>query len=417
MKNTPIPQALAMTLFGLIIGVFFVILPVHADSIILNLPDNVKGGHIRYQDAFSTFGALNSLSTGTLGTFGFWPLDPNQTNGGNIPVTITLRGYSDVGCSSLLWTEASSTNITIPVASSTYPVLVDFSGNFRSLIGTQCIGGQVLSNYSSNAIAYWENDTTNGFAFVVTDQNANYISLQPQVYNFNTPTQFSVTSSITPLVGFRYLNTNIYDEVGVEVTDQTNNKLATITGIQSAIPNANSPYSAVLGLTANHAYRIRGVLLSSVSSTTPTYGNYVDFSTISDQYFSTSSPLLNINNVNENNAATSTSEGLSGFTFIPQYFAERVPFGYIYVIYNTWTSVATSSSQFGSLGINFSSLNLSTTTKAWLPPSITFFSTTTVTTYLTDNQLLLLNSLASATIAITWAMELYRRSRKIIKPV
>jgi len=390
-----------------------------ADTIALHLPDNVHGGHIRYQDAFASFGEVHATaSVGTLGAFSFWPLDPMQTNGGVISATVTLHGYSDAGvCSNVLWTQSTTTTIVIPSSTSTYPVTMDLSSTFQSLIGTQCIGGTVTPNYSSNALAYWLNDSNNTLAFIVTDQNANVVDLQPQVYAFSSPTELSVTSTVNPLVGFSYLNTDTYDEVGVEVTDQTNNKLSVLTGIQSAIQNSTASYSAVLGLTANHAYRLRGVLLSSVASSSPTYGPYVDFSTISDQFFTATSSLININNITESNAATSTASGVSGFAIIPSYFASRVPFGYIYVIYNAWNSVATSSAQFGALTLDYSALAVSTSTKAWLPSSITFFSTTTVTAYLGDANLALLNALATATIAVTWAMAVKRRATNVVKPV
>jgi len=388
-----------------------------ADTIVLSLPDNVHGAHIRYQDAFSSFTSANTLSAGTLGSFGFWPLDPAQTNGGTFAATVTLTGYSDVGCSSSLWTQSTTTNITVPTATSTYPVLMDLSSTFQSLIGTQCIHGSVVPNYSSNAIAYWLTTSANDFAWVLTDQNANYVALQPQVFAFSSPTQFSVSSTVNPLVGFQYLNTDTYDEVGVEVTDQTNNKLSVLTGIQTARLNEQASYSAVLGLVANHAYRLRGVLLSSAASSSPTYGPYVDFSTISDQFFTGSSTLINFNNITESNASTSTSEGINGFAIIPSYFGSRVPFGYIYVIYNAWNSVSTSSAQFASLTVDYSALAVSSSSKAWLPPSITFFSTTTVTAYLGVTNLALLNALATATIAVTWAMAVKRRTTNVVKPV
>jgi len=137
-------------------------------------------------------------------------------------------------------------------------------------------------------------------------------------------------------------------------------------------------------------------------------------STLSDTF---SNALTDIADINESNATTSATAGLQSFYNVPSYFANRVPFGYIYDIYNIWNNVSTSTTEFGSLSIDFDSLDLPTSTRAFLPGEVVFFSTSTVTSYVDDSLLDLLNALASAAIAVTFSLSLFRRATTVIKPV
>jgi len=137
-------------------------------------------------------------------------------------------------------------------------------------------------------------------------------------------------------------------------------------------------------------------------------------STLTDTF---SNALTDIADINDSNATSSATAGLQSFYNVPSYFANRVPFGYIYDIYNIWNNVSTSTSEFGSISIDFDSLDLPTSTRTWLPGEILFFSTSTVTSYVDDTLLDLLNALASAGIAITFSLSLFRRATTVIKPV
>lgn len=130
-----------------------------------------------------------------------------------------------------------------------------------------------------------------------------------------------------------------------------------------------------------------------------------------------SNALTDISDINEGNATTSATAGLQSFYNVPSYFANRVPFGYIYDVYNIWNNVSTSTTEFGTLSIDFDSLDLPTSTRAFLPGEVIFFSTSTVTSYIDDTLLDLLNALASAGIAITFMLSLFRKATTVIKPV
>lgn len=157
-----------------ILGVFLslaTVSPVFADSLTLRLPDFVHGAHIRYTDAYFSIGLVNLPSTAHLGTVYFWPLDPAQTNGGQIPVSIGLTGYAAADCSGApLWSTSTSTTITVPAATSTYPVAISFGSGSQDLTGAGCVHGTLLSGYSSNALAYWLLDDLSEPAIVITDE-------------------------------------------------------------------------------------------------------------------------------------------------------------------------------------------------------------------------------------------------------
>jgi len=286
---------------------------------------------------------------------------------------------------------------------------------YGSVADPGAVSGRFCTNLSTATTCSSTNANIGGAWYYIG--SSALIALQPQVYAVSTPTEYQVTSSSDVPIAFSYLNTTKYDTVGVRIIDQSNNHLTLITGTQSAQTNTTATYSSVVSLTGNHAYRVQGVLIDSTGVSANIYGAYTDFSTLNDQFFTSTSTLINIQSINDSNSATSTSGALSGFLNIPSYFANRVPFGYIYDIYNDWNHVSTSSSEFGALAIDFQSINVSTSTKLWLPNRIDFFSTTTVTHYIGGSILNSLNALASAVIAITWGMMVFRRAKNAIKPV
>jgi len=254
-----------------------------------------------------------------------------------------------------------------------------------------------------------------------------------------------ITSVISPVNitdADGYVNFNYSYFSGVPSATQANfiiNDLTqsqSITGIASTPSAGNNTYSKSVQLSTNHHYSWQPYLVTSLGNI---YGPIYLFNTGSQAAPTAStSTILGLfntfvngagtgsildnafNNGNFNapeNASTSTASGIISFSNIPSYFAQRVPFGYLYDIYNDWNHVSTSSAEFGTLSINFSSLGISTSTKTWLPESIIFFSTTTVTEYLGGGLLDTLNILAGAAIAITWAMALFRKTTNVIKPV
>jgi len=241
------------------------------------------------------------------------------------------------------------------------------------------------------------------------------VPLQAQVYEVLEPDQFEVTASSDVTIEFTYLNTN-YDKVGIEVIDQSNNLLVLQTGEQNAVQSGLYSYGNVLSLTANHAYRIRGYLRSTAGTSTTIYGPYRDFSTVSDQFFTATSTLINVSQVTNDNATTSLGTAFEAFGNFPSYISNKVPFGYIWEIRDIFRNAATTSSVYGELAVDFDAMSLATGTKDWLPSRVVFFGTTTVTTYLTGTILGAFNLLSSAALIILWLMYVYKRTLSIITP-
>jgi len=247
-------------------------------------------------------------------------------------------------------------------------------------------------------------------------------------------------SYATPFIIFDfdfYSSTPAVTSAGVHVVDLTT--LQTVDTSAYTISNSSSGsknYYKSITLEENHRYQWRPYIYTTSGYI---YGTYRYFNTgVTADTEVASSTILDLFDTFVNgagtgsildnafsdgdfndatNAATSTASGIVSFSNIPSYFAQRIPIGYVYDIYDIWNAVSTSSSEFGNLSINFANLDISTSSKVWLPAEITFFGTSTVTGLLDDSTLDLLNALASATIAVTWGMYIFRRATKVISPV
>jgi len=224
--------------------------------------------------------------------------------------------------------------------------------------------------------------------------------LQPQVYDISSPTQFQVTTSNYVPVIFTYLSSADYDLVGVQVIDQSNNGLLLDTLERTADYPSIQGFSDILSLSSNHAYRIRGYLKDSTGAKPTIYGAYRDFSTVSDQFFTSSSTLINIVNITDSNATSTASIATNSFSNILGFFADRVPFGWLWQINDIYRETATSSSEFAGVTFDFGSSNISTSTRTFLPGSLEVLSTTSVTHYLSPGLLSTFNALASAILYV-----------------
>jgi len=373
-----------------------------------------------------TIGTSTSYTTGFFGSFSFYA----QINGGNNNLSVQLfdcgsqKGDNECQYNGATWMQNTNywnlkTNDSALTNSFKYFTFVststlitlDSTHRYKFVIfpttnsGTQLFytKGTTGSSYSNGRCEaqFYSSPTAcvgiNDLAFTLTTAEISLI--QPQVYPILTPTQFQITSSNFVGVGFNYYNTNVYDTVGVEIIDQSNNYLVLRTGQIAAQHNDLYSYNTAITLTCNHAYRIRGVLSSSVSSSTAAFGPYTDFSTCSDQFFNATSSLINIVNLNDNNATSSINDASNGWTNIPSYFAKRVPWGYLFDIAALYDNAATSSTEFGAITLDLKSLSIATATKSFLPDRFTLLSTTTATQYLGTTLLNVFNTLV---VAVGW---------------
>jgi len=125
-----------------------------------------------------------------------------------------------------------------------------------------------------------------------------------------------------------------------------------------------------------------------------------------------SSILTQLSNVTESNASTTLATGSAGFNAfagLTNYFQTRVPFGYIWDIRDLFVAAPTTTSDFGTVRFDFTSTNISTNTRAYLPGNLAVFSTSTVTSLLSPSILAAFNSLISASIFVGWLVYAFYR--------
>lgn len=269
-----------------------------------------------------------------------------------------------------------------------------------------------------------------------------YFALYESAQSTGIQTIYSPTNYLsyaTPIIEFMY---DLYSAIpavnsyGIQLVDLTAGQSVSTVSVTNN-SSGSKTYDKSVTLTANHSYQWRAYLNTATGyvyssyryfNTGTTPGVTVSSSTILDLFNSfvngsgsgsiIDNALNNGDFNNPNNSSSSAAAAIFSFSNIPSYYANRVPIGYVYDIFNIWNNVSTSTSEFAGLTIDFAHLNLPTSTRAWLPAKpVTFFSTTTVTSLLTQSQLDLLNGLASAAIAVTWAMMVFRRGTSLIKPV
>jgi len=116
--------------------------------------------------------------------------------------------------------------------------------------------------------------------------------------------------------------------------------------------------------------------------------------------------------LNDDNATSTLTGAAGGWTNIPSYFAEKVPWGYLFDIADVYQSLSTTTSDFSEVAFDFSDTRISTGTRGWLPGRIVVFSTSTVTSYLPTSTMDALNTLAAAVGWITAIGYWFRRGMK-----
>jgi len=114
--------------------------------------------------------------------------------------------------------------------------------------------------------------------------------------------------------------------------------------------------------------------------------------------------------LNDTNATTTASANVSKWVNIPGYFANKVPWGYIFSIRDAYKNAATSTGDPGTIYLDFNDTRISTGTRSYLPGKIAVFSTSTIGYYFNGIALDGANTLLAAA---GWIMALtywYRRA-------
>lgn len=201
---------------------------------------------------------------------------------------------------------------------------------------------------------------------------------------------------------------------------------------ETVVPDYNSRYYVIVQQNYNSGFETnKVVLMGSPANTTngPHFGSYARLC-CSGEYDQTWGSGQNdgddqglqdafiylgydANNDTNNAASSSLNQFTDTFKGIPGYFAERIPWGWLYEFRDTYTSATSTGTDFNSLSYDFASSSISSSTKFFLPSHIEVLSTTTVTKYLNGNLLNGFNTLVAATIWISFALYLFRRVQSI----
>jgi len=290
-----------------------------------------------------------------------------------------------------------------------------------------CIGA--VTTYSNVLLAGASTNLyTNGICSAVigssgTGSCGSAVDLQFALYGTQTASNHSYTVINYPLVGSTTASTQVavsftYHAVSADnitsyallFSDLTQSNSFQISGTAAT---GDATVNQTLSLTTGHNYNLTAYVCNN--SGTCYGGNNTTFSVVTQ-----GGSILNVgaattstlglpatsygfnlpdaNIINDATASSSAQTGIRAFINIPGLLATKVPFGYIWDIRQLYVSAATSSSVYSGVVFDFQSLDISTTTKSFLPARFEVFSTTTVTYYLNGTILALFNTLAAAAV-------------------
>lgn len=222
------------------------------------------------------------------------------------------------------------------------------------------------------------------------------------------PTNASTTATTQVYTSFTYhaAAANNITSYSMLFTDLTSPQSFTIEGAAST---GDATISQVISLASGHTYNLVVYICNNSGSC---YGGPVNTFSVVASNFSIGTtlpgilsgtstinnlPLPIITNINDNNASSSLQTAINTFSNVPGYFAERVPWGYLFEIRDIYTAASTSTSEFGAITIDFANASgLSSSTKSWLPSSLTVISTTSIAYYFNGTALSGANTLLAA---------------------
>jgi len=249
------------------------------------------------------------------------------------------------------------------------------------------------------------------------------ISPAQQSYSTN-----AIVFSYTYYSGYPTVST-----AGVQLQDLTLSQTINTTSIVSTTTSSGSQtYAKSLLLSSNHSYRWRAVLVTSAgnqysgwrlfdtgqlapvpgaSSTLDYLSSFFQGSIIGEALNGD-----NFGTINDTNSGSSTQTGINAFQNVASYLSNRVPIGYIWDIRDIYQAAATSSTTFAALKYDFGNSNISSTTKTWLPSTITILSTSTVTYYLSGSTLDLFNALVTAMLWVSFLWVVFKRGKAALTP-
>jgi len=263
-----------------------------------------------------------------------------------------------------------------------------------------CSGQCVFSGTSTPYLYIWGQET-----------QPSQVASSSRVISQITPTNGATAPSTEVQFVFSWFNSGLegYDISQTEINDITSG--FQYTPIQSnAALSGTGQTTQVYNLTENHLHTWRACLLNSVTFEKTCSGFYS--LNVVGPSASSSFPLLP--EVTEGNASSTAQGGFFSFLNVPQLLQSKYPFSLFFDIADLYQSLQASSTEdVATVELDYSSLNLSSTTMAALPSSWVVFGTTTVTHFIPEAVLDAWRLLMTAVIWMGVIAYLYRAISKL----
>lgn len=264
---------------------------------------------------------------------------------------------------------------------------------YGSTTTDQCVVGCDV-NQGSPYMYVWASET-----------QPSQIATTSRVTSQTMPTNGATAPSTAVTFQFSWFNSGyeLYSVAQVEVSDVTNGYQYTPQQSNAALTGYGTT-TQTYTLAANHLHLWRGCLLNP-NTNQKTCSGYYSLNVVGP---SASSSIPILPDIDDTNASSTIQSSLWGFLNVPQLLQTKLPFAYFFQVADLLNELqATTTEAVSPVVFDYSSLNISTTTKNALPARWEAFSTTTVTQYIPAPVLSAWRILMSSVIWFGFAMYVY----------
>jgi len=260
-----------------------------------------------------------------------------------------------------------------------------------------------INGIPSSSTTYGTSTKTTSLSYAIYDDGSSPSA--SGINSISSPISQSVVGVFASLT-YSYTNLGLYTVASAVIIDLTSNASIAVTA-ETISANGTFTYSEPMGLYLNHLYSVQPYIADG--NGVRIYGPTVFFSTGTNQ-------LPSISSVDNSNATSTLASSTVAFWNIAGLFVTRVPFGYLWDIADIYSNASSSATEFAGLSIGFGAVDPATSTAlgAILPTTVSVFSTSTVTSYLSPTILGLFNALASAALYVTLMVGIFYRVKGIV---
>jgi len=319
---------------------------------------------IGFSDAFRGLASIVPVQTTSGGALVYVPFNYASTTAFFDPQTQQLQLV-------FIKTNSTSTNFTV-------------FGNTTA--DRNCSGQCVFSGTSTPYLYIWGQET-----------QPSQVASSSRVISQITPTNGSTAPSTEVQFVFSWYNTGLegYSVAQTEINDISSG--FQYTPIQSnAALSGTGQTTQIYTLTANHLHTWRGCLLNPTTFQ-KTCSGYYSLNVVGPSA-SSSFPVLP--EINETNATSSAQGGIFAFLNVPQLLQSKYPFSWFFDIADLYQQLQASSTEdVAAVALEYSLLDISSTTKNALPSSWEVFSTSTITQFIPES---VLNAWRLLMTAVIW---------------